>query len=151
MRGTHAMSAGLLVLAVLILGCGGGGSSPTEPAHRDSIALLSVQPAAGTHAQIGGEIHVVARFRYTFEKPDGGSISVLVYPLPIGLPLITNPLLAKVELQGQEGEVTFPFDILLDESLSPLHTGPITADFALFPKGQTQATAVVQVRYELVR
>jgi hypothetical protein len=150
MRVTQAVSAGLSVLAFLILGCGGG-SSPTEPAQRDSLALLSVQPAAGTHAQIGGEIHVVARFRYTFEKPGGGQIAVLVYPLPIGLPLVTDPEPAKVELQGQEGEVTFPLDIRLDESLIPLHPGPITADFALFPKGQTQATAVVQVRYELVR
>ncbi|HEX3128715.1 MAG TPA: hypothetical protein VH394_15385 [Thermoanaerobaculia bacterium] len=152
MRATRAMSAGLLVSSVLILGCGGGGgSSPTEPAQRDSLALLSVQPAAGTHAQIGGKIHMVARLRYTFEKPAGGEIAVLVYPLPIGLPLVTNPEPAKVQVQGQEGEVTFPLDILLDEALIELRPGPIAVDFALFPEGQTRSTVSVQVRYELVR
>jgi hypothetical protein len=151
MRGALAIRVSCLVTAALILGCGGGGSSPTESTPRgDSLVLLSVNPPEGSRLKIGGEVHVDARFRYRFEQAAGGKISVLVLPLPFGLPLLTNPLLAQVAVQGPEGEASLSFDILLDDPDEPLRPGFIAADFPLFAQGQTQSTASVRVRYELV-
>jgi hypothetical protein len=138
------------VITTLALGCGGGSSSPTEPARRDTIVLLSVDPPEGTRVRLGGEVQVLARFRYAFAQPAGGQIVVLVYPLPFGLPLLTNPLLAQANVEGQQGEATLRFSILLNDPDQQLRPGPITADFALFPQGQRESTTHVQVRYEVV-
>jgi hypothetical protein len=143
------------VITTLALGCGGGGgggsSSPTEPARRDTIVLLSVDPPEGTRVRLGGKVQVLARFRYAFAQPTGGGqIGVLVYPLPFGLPLLTNPLVAQANVEGQQGEATLRFSILLNDPDQQLRPGPITADFALFAQGQRESTTQVQVRYEVV-
>ena len=141
------------VITTLALGCGGGGggsSSPTEPARRDTIVLLSVDPPEGTRVRLGSKVQVVARFRYTFAQAAGGKIAVLVYPLPFGLPLFTDPLLAQTDVEGQQGEATLRFSILLNDPDQQLRPGPITADFSLFPQGQRVSTTHVQVRYEVV-
>lgn len=151
MRGTLAIRVTLVVIAALAFGCGGGSSSPTEPAvRRDTLVLLSVDPPEGTRVRLGEEVQVLARFRYTFEQPVGGTISVLVHPLPFGLPLFTDPLLAQADIEGQEGEATLRFAILLDDPDQQLLPGSIAADFALFPRGQRVSTTRVQVRYEVV-
>lgn len=93
---------------------------------------------------------MLARFRYTFEQPTGGKIAVLVHPLPFGLPILTDPLLAQADVEGQEGEATLRFTIQLDDPDQQLRPGPIAADFALFPRGQRESTASVQIRYEVV-
>jgi hypothetical protein len=151
MRRALARRATLIVMIALAMGCGGRSSSPAEPAaQRDSIVLLSVDPPEGTHVQLGGRVQVVARFRYTFAQPAGGKIEVLVTPLPFGLPLLTDPLLAQVDVAGQEGEATLRFAILLDDPDHQLRPGPIGANLTLFPQGQNQSTTNVQIRYEVV-
>jgi hypothetical protein len=100
--------------------------------------------------QLGGRVQVLARFRYTFEQPAGGKIGLIVHPLPLGLPLLTDPLLVQTNVEGQEGEATLRFTILLDDPDQPLRPGVIAADFALFPKGQRESTASVLIRYEVV-
>jgi hypothetical protein len=100
--------------------------------------------------RLGGKIQVLARFHYTFEQPAGGKINVLVHPLPIGLPLLTDPLLAEADVEGQEGEATLRFTILLDDPDQQLSPGFIGADFISFPQGQRESTASFQVRYEIV-
>jgi len=138
-----------LVMAVLAFGCGGGSSSPTEPARQDSLVLLSVEPAQGAHVGFGNRVPVRARFRYSFKEPAGGKIGVLVYPLPFDLPILTDPLLAQAVVEGQEGEVTLLFDIVLDDPDLQSIPRAIVASFALFPQGQTRSTAIVEIRYEV--
>lgn len=152
MRGAQAARLSLAVIAVLAFGCGGGSSSPTEPAQRrDTLVLLSAEPAEGSRLQLGGRAQISARFRYTLAQAGGGKISVLVHPLPFGVPILTDPLLAEVDVNGQEGEATLSFEILLDDSFEPLQPGPIAANFALFPEGQTRSETIVLIRYEVVR
>jgi len=153
MRGTLAIRVTLVVMIASAFGCGGGGSSssPTEPTvRRDRLVLLSVDPPAGTRVRLGEEVQVFARFRYTFGQSAGGKVAVLVHPLPFGLPLLTNPLLAQADVEGQEGEATLRFAILLDDPDQQLSPGPIEADFALFPRGQRESVGSVQIRYEVV-
>jgi hypothetical protein len=151
MRGTLAIRVTLVVMIALASGCGGGSSSPTEPAgRRDTLVLLSVDPPEGTRVRLGGEVQVLARFRYTFEQPAGGKIAVIVHPLPFGLPLFTDPLFVQADVEGQEGEATVRFAILLDDPDQQLRPGPIAANFALFPRGQRESTASVLIRYEVV-
>jgi hypothetical protein len=151
MRGTLAIRVTLVVMTALALGCGGGSSSPTEPAvRRDKLVLLSVDPPEGTRVQLGGKVQVLARFRYTFEQPAGGKIGVIVHPLPFGLPLFTDPLLVQADVEGQQGEATLRFAILLNDPDQQLRPGSIAADFVLFPRGQRESTASVQIRYEVV-
>lgn len=154
MRGTLAIRVTLVVMTALAFGCGGGSSSPTEPTEpavrRDTLVLLGVDPPEGTRVQLGGEVQVLARFRYTFEQPAGGKIGVIVHPLPFGLPLLTDPLLAQADVERQEGEATLRFAILLDDPDQQLRPGFIAANFALFPRGQRESTASVQIRYEVV-
>jgi hypothetical protein len=148
---TLAIRVTLVVMTALAFGCGGGSSSPTEPAiRRDTLVLLSVDPPEGTRVQLGKEVQVLARFRYTFERPAGGKIGVIVHPLPFGLPLFTDPLLVQTDVEGQEGEATLRFAILLDDPDQQLRPGLIAADFALFPGGQRESTASVLSRYEVV-
>ena len=144
-----ALRVTLVVLAVLAFGCGGGSSSPTEPVRRDSLVLLSVEPAQGAHVRFGERVAVRARFRYTFREPAGGKIGVLVYPLPFDLPILTDPLLAQAVIEGQEGEVTLLFDLMLDDPALQSVPRTIVASFALFPQGQTSSAAVVEIRYEV--
>jgi hypothetical protein len=151
MRGTLTIRVALVVMTALAFGCGGGSSSPTEPAiRRDTLVLLSAAPPEGTRVQLGGKVQVLARFRYTFEKAAGGKIGVLVHPLPFGLPLLTDPLLAQADVEGQEGEATLRFTILLDDPDQQLRPGFIAANFTLFPRGQRESTVGVQIRYEVV-
>lgn len=151
MHGALAIRVTLVVMTALAFGCGGGSSSPTEPAtRRDTLVLLSADPPEGTRVQLGGRVQVLARFRYTFEQPVGGKIGVIVHPLPFGLPLLTDPLLAQADVEGQEGEATLRFAILLDDPDQQLRPGLIAADFALFPRGQRESTASVLIRYEVV-
>ena len=151
MHGALAIRVSLVVIAALTLGCGGGSSSPTEPAaRRDTLVLLSADPPEGTHVRLDGDVQVLARFRYTFGQPTGGKVVVLVHPLPFGLPLLTDPLLAQADVAGQEGEATLRFTIHLDDPDQQLSPGPIAADFALFPQGQRESTASAQIRYEVV-
>ena len=151
MRVTLARRVTLVVMTALALGCGGGSSSPTEPAvRRDALVLLSVDPPEGTRVQLGREVQVLARFRYTFEQPAGGKIGLIVHPLPFGLPLLTDPLLVQADVEGQQGEATLRFAILLDDPDQQLRPGSIAANFALFPQGQRVSTASVPIRYEVV-
>lgn len=151
MHGTLAIRVTLVVMTALAFGCGGRSSSPTEPAiRRDTLVLLSAAPPEGTRVQLGGKVQVLARFRYTFEQSAGGKIGVLVHPLPFGLPLLTDPLVAQTDVEGQEGEATLRFTILLDDPDQQLRPGSIAADFALFPRGQRESTASVLIRYEVV-
>jgi len=151
MRGILAIRVALVVMTALAFGCGGGSSSPTEPANRrDTLVLLSAAPPEGTRVQLGGKVQVLARFRYTFKQSAGGKIGVLVHPLPFGLPLLTDPLLVQTDVEGQEGEATLRFTILLDDPDQQLRPGFIAADFALFPNGQRESTASVLIRYEVV-
>ena len=144
-----ALRVTLVVLAVLAFGCGGGSSSPTEPVRRDSLVLLSAEPVQGAHVRFGERVPVRARFRYTFGEPAGGKIGVLVYPLPFDLPILTDPLPAQAVVEGQEGEVTLLFDLMLDDPALQSVPRAIVASFALFPQGQTSSTAVVEIRYEV--
>ena len=151
MRGVLAIRIALVVMTALAFGCGGGSSSPAEPpVRRDTLVLLSVDPPEGTRVQLGREIQVTARLRYTFERSAGGKIFVIVLPLPFGLPLLTNPLLAQADVEGQEGEATLRFTILLNDPDQQLRPGPIAANFALFPRGQRESTVDTLVRYEVV-
>jgi len=151
MRGAPAIRTALVVMIALVMGCGGRSSSPAEPAARsDSIVLLSVDPPEGTHMQLGGRVQVTARVRYTFQQPAGGTVEVVVTPFPFGLPLLTDPLLAQVHVDGQEGEATLRFAILLDDPDHQLRPGPIAANLALFPQGQNQSSISAQIRYEVV-
>jgi hypothetical protein len=151
MRGTLAIRIILVVMTALAFGCGGGSSSPTEPAaRRNTLVLLSADPPEGTRVQLGGEVQVTARFRYTLEQPAGGTIGVIVVPLPFGLPLLTDPLLVQANVEGQEGEATIRFSILLNDPDQQLRPGPIAANFALFPRGQSQSTTSAMIRYEVV-
>jgi hypothetical protein len=134
-------------MTALAFSCGGGSSSPTEPARRDTLVLLGVDPPEGTRVRLGGEVQVLARFRYTFEQPAGGRIVAVVHPADFGLPILTDPLIARVDVEGQEGEATLHFNILLDEQLRP---GFIVVNFILFPQGQRESTTSVRVRYEVV-
>jgi hypothetical protein len=140
----------LFVMTALVLGCGGRSSSPSEPAARDSIVLLSVDPPEGTHVPLGGRVQVTARVRYTFAQPAGGTIESVVTPVPFGLPLLTDPLLAQVHVEGQQGEATLRFAILLDDPDHQLRPGPIAAALFLLPQGQNQSSTSVQFRYEVV-
>lgn len=151
MRGAPAIRAALVVMITLACGCGGRSSSPAEPAARsDSIVLLSVDPPEGTHVPLGGRVQVTARFRYSFAQPGGGKIESIVTPFPFGLPLLTDPLLAQVDVAGQEGEATLRFDIVLNDPDRQLRPGPIVANLALFPRGQNQSSISAQIRYEVV-
>ena len=150
MRGVLATRVILLVMTALAFGCGGGSSSPTEPARRDTLVLLSVDPPEGTRVRLGGEVQVLARFRYTFQQPAGGRINVIVHPLDFGLPLLTDPLLARADVEGQEGEATLRFNILLNDPDQQLRPGIIVANFILFPQGQRESTTSVRVRYEVI-
>jgi hypothetical protein len=151
MRGTLAIRVTLVVMTALAFACGGGSSSPTSPTvRRDTLVLLSVDPPEGTRVRLGGEVQVLARFRYTFEQPAGGKIAVIVHPLPFGLPLVTDPLFAQADVEEQEGEATLRFAILLDDPDQQLRPGLIAANFALFPRGQTETRTIVQIRYEVV-
>jgi hypothetical protein len=109
-----------------------------------------VDPPEGTHVQLGGKVQVIARFRYKFEQAAGGKIGVIVFPQPFGLPLLTDPLLVPADVEGQEGEATLRFAILLNDPDQQLHPGLIAANFALFPRGQRESTASVLIRYEVV-
>ena len=149
MRRDLALRVTLVGLAVLAFGCGGGSSSPTEPVRRDSLVLLSVEPAQGAHVRFGERVPVRARFRYTFREPAGGKIGVLVYPLPFDLPILTDPLLVQAVVEGQEGEATLLFDLVLDDPALQSVPRAIVASFALFPQGQTSSAAVVEIRYEV--
>lgn len=151
MRVSTATRLTLVLMTVFVLSCGGGSSSsPTEPARPNSLVLLSVEPVQGTSVRLGGEIQVVARFRYTLQQAGGGKIGVLVFPLPFGLPLVTDPLPAETTVAGQAGEVTVRFKIPLHGINDDLSSGPIAVNFALFPQGQRESVADVQVRYELI-
>lgn len=151
MRGTLAIRIILVVMTTLAFGCGGGSSSPSEPGvRRDTLVLLSVDPPEGTRVRLGGKVQVTARFRYTFAQSAGGKIIVIVLPLPFGLPILTNPLLAQADVEGQEGEATLRFTMLLDDPDQQLRPGPIAANFALFPRGQRESTVSTLVRYEVI-
>jgi hypothetical protein len=137
-------------MAVLAFNCGGGGSSsPTEPARRDTLALLSVEPGQGAHVGSGKRVPIRARFHYLFKDTAGGKIAVIATPAPIGLPILTDPLLAQAVVGTQEGEATLAFDLVLDDP--DLHPVPkaIVMSFVLFPQGQTVSTTNVEVRYEV--
>lgn len=149
MRRKLTLSVSLFMLAVLALGCGGGSSSPTEPVRRDSLTLLSLEPAQGARVELGKKLPVRARFRYAFKEPGGGKIGLLVYPLPLNLPILTDPLLTQAVVDAQEGEVTLLFDLLLDDPDLKSKPKTIVMSFALFPQGQTNATADVEVRYQV--
>lgn len=142
-----ALRVSLFVIAVLALGCGGGSSSPTEPVRRDSLTLLSVEPAQAAGVVLGKRVPVRARFRYAFKEPGGGKIGLLAYPLPLNLPIITDPLIAQAVVATQEGEVTMAFDLLLDKSSLQSKPKTIVMSFALFPQGQANSTTDVEVRY----
>lgn len=147
MRRNLALSVTLFVMAVLAFGCGGGSSSPTEPARQDSLVLLSVEPAQGAHVGFGKRVPVRARFHYAFKEPAGGKISVLAYPLPLNLPILTDPLPAQAVVDAQEGEATLLFDLVLDDpDLRPIPS-TIVMSFTLFPRGQTTSTVFVEIRY----
>jgi hypothetical protein len=143
-----ALRVTVVVIAALAFNCGGGSSSPTEPARRDSLVLLSAEPAQGAHVEFGKRVPVRARFRYTFKEPAGGKIGVLVYPLPFNLPILTDPLPAQLTVEGQEGEATLLFDIMLDDPDIQIPK-TIVVSCALFPQGQTTSPAVVEIRYEV--
>jgi hypothetical protein len=100
--------------------------------------------------RLGDKVQVLARFRYTFAQPAGGKIGVLVYPLPFGFPVFTDPLIAEADVEGQQGEATLRFSMLLNDPDRQLRPGPIAADFSLFAQGQRVSTTHVQVRYEVV-
>jgi hypothetical protein len=148
MREARAIRIGLALMVVSALGCGGGSSSPTEPAQRDSLTLVSVQPAQGAQLRIGDTVEVLARMRYSFVNPGGGQIGVIAYPLPFGLPIFTDPF--QFNLEGQQGEATLLLDMYLADPDEPLRPGMIQASFALFPQGQRESTASVDIRYEVV-
>lgn len=148
MHGAPAVRVALIVMAVMVLGCGGGSSSPTEPARRDSLTLVSVQPAQGSQLRIGDIVEVQARLRYAFANPGGGKIGAITHPVPFGVPIFTDPF--QFNLEGQQGETTLVFDIYLNELFEPLRPGPIEVSLALFPQGQRESTASVEIRYEAV-
>lgn len=153
MRRKLASGISLVVMTVLAFGCGGGGSSPTEPgtepARLDSLVLLSVEPAPGAHVRLGEKVPVRARFRYTFKEADSGMINVLVLPVPFDLPVFTDPLPARVFVEGREGEATLSFDIRLDDPDLPSTPRAILTRFPLFPEGQNTTTTTVEIRYEV--
>jgi len=133
-------------MALLALGCGGGSSSPTEPASRDSLVLLGVEPAQGARVTVGKRVPVRARFQYAFQEAAGGKIGVLVYPLPPNLPILTDPIPVQAVLEARDGEAALAFDLVLDDpELRPPST--VVMSFALFPQGQAVSTALVEVRY----
>jgi hypothetical protein len=149
MRRTVAVRVAWVLLLVLCLACGGGSSSsPTEPARRDSLVLLSVEPAQGSTVRLDEPLEVRARFRYTFADAASGRISVFAIPVPFDLPVLAFPL--QFSVQGTEGEATTTLDILrLDPSLPP--PSSVVARFTLFPEGQTTSSTTVEVRYQVER
>ena len=155
MRRNLALGVPLAVMTVLAFGCGGGSSSPTEPgtepARLDSLVLLSVEPAPGAHVRFGERVPVRARFRYTFQEATGGMINVLVLPVPPDeLPIVfTDPLPARVFVEGREGEATLSFDIRLDDLGPNSIPRAILPRFVLFPQGQSSSTTTIEVRYEV--
>ena len=149
MRRDLALSVILSLIAVLAFGCGGGSSSPTEPARQDTLVLLSVEPAQGAHVGIGKRVPIRARFHYTFKDTAGGKIVVIATPAPIGLPILTDPLLAQAVVGTQEGDATLTFDLVLDDpDLHPIPSA-VVMSFALFAQGQAVSTANVDVLYEV--
>lgn len=149
MHRTGAMRVTWVVLAVLSFACGGGSdsSSPTEPARRDSLTLVSVEPAQGSSVRLDGSFQVRARFRYTFENAAGGKIVAFLIPLPPQVPLLTDPFPAEVAVQGPAGEAALSFGVLqLDPGLRP---SSMLVSFTLFREGQSTSNTNVEVRYEV--
>lgn len=149
MRKTVAVRVAGVLLLVLGLACGGGSSSsPTEPARRDSLVLLIVEPAQGSTVRLDEPLEVRARFRYSFADAASGTISVIAIPVPFDVPVLAFPFQAAV--QGAEGEATTTFDLLrLDPSLPP--PSSVVARFTLFPEGQTTSSTTLEVRYPVER
>ena len=137
------------VLSLLAFGCHHG-SSPSEPAHRDALSLVSISPAEGSVLPYGQPVDVTVRVHYSFASAARGKTSLLVYPgsgqLPTGAPIFTDPFSFPVE--GQDGETTLRFTIYFN--LTPPPKGsPITLDFALFPEGVTQTGIGFDLHYQL--
>jgi hypothetical protein len=142
-----------LSLAVLglSLACSGGSDSPTESMRVDAIRIVSISPTQGAELRIGETPEVVARLSYRFAQAEGGRVSVLSFPAPIGFPILTDPLIAGSAVTGRDGEVTLRFRLLLDDPDAELGPGDIIVDFSLFPTGQTQTSTIAQARFRLVR
>jgi hypothetical protein len=138
------------VLSLLALGCQHG-SSPSEPARQDAIALVSISPAERSVLPYGSTVDVTARVRYSFASAVRGKISLIAYGgnrIPTGPPIFTDPFFFSVE--GQEGEATLRSTIYFDLADPPLpKNSPITLDFSIFPEGVDRTSISFSVLYQL--
>ena len=143
----------VVVLSLLALGCNHG-SSPSEPARRDAISMVSISPAEGTVLPYGSStVDVTVRVHYSFAHAARGKIGLIAFPgnggIPTGLPLFTDPFSFPVE--GQEGDTTLHFILylnLVDPQALPKGSR-ITLDFSLFPEGVTQTSIGFDAHYQL--
>jgi hypothetical protein len=147
----RSLVSAVAVLSLAALGCHHG-SSPSEPARQDALAMVSLNPAEGTVLPYGSPVDVTARVHYSFATAARGKIALIVYPgsgaIPTGLPIFTDPFSFPVE--GREGEATLRFTVYpnLSDPALPKNS-PITLDFSLFPEGITQTSIGFHAQYRL--
>ena len=146
--GRTALPAAVLLLAVLLSGCGGGHSSPAEPAG-DSLIVLSSSPPEGTAFAPGGRFQVHVVLQYHLANGPGGTLttdllradgSPLYHPI-IPLPIFNYP----IPLIRSDGTWT------IDDNVNiPADAGTaVLLRNVLYPKGGTQPTASVTLTYPL--
>jgi hypothetical protein len=139
------------VLSLAALGCHHG-SSPSEPARRDALSMVSISPAEGTVLPYGStRVDVTIRVHYSFANAARGTVGLLAYPgiaqLPTGLPVFAAPFSFPVD--GQEGEATLHSTLFFDLSDPLPKNSRITLNFALFPEGVTRTTIGFDAHYQL--
>src|SRR5262249_15769269 len=134
---------------LVALGCGHG-SSPSEPARRDAISLVSISPAEGSVLPYGDTADVTVRVRYSFASAARGKIGLTAYrgdQVPVDL-FFTDPLFLPVE--GREGEATLRSKVYFNlfDPLPPKGS-TVTLDLSLFPEGIDRTSIAFQVHYQL--
>jgi hypothetical protein len=154
--GALAPALVLALAAGLALACGGGHSSPSEPAppapKGDSLAVVSVSPAEGTPFPAGSPFHVHVLLQYHLADGPQGSMRFAELRAD-GSPLHQSPIPIPI--------FDFPFPLIfMDHTLSfdaqdtvPLEdVGPeVLLRFRLYPKSGGDSTASVTLHYPISR
>jgi hypothetical protein len=147
--GRLALPAAVLLLAVLLSACGGGHSSPAEPAG-DSLIALSSSPPEGTAFSPGSQFKVHVVLQYHLANGPGGEIRTAVqradgsplYHPPIPIPIFVGFPIPLIRADG-----TWTID---DTENIPVDAGTaVVLRCQLYPKGGSQPTASLTLTYPL--
>ncbi|HVT16478.1 MAG TPA: hypothetical protein VHQ90_09925 [Thermoanaerobaculia bacterium] len=130
-----------VVLLSVVYACSGGGSSPSEPVSQDSLALVTIAPAAGTRLAAGSAVTFAATLHYQLGSAASGTIAEVIENQTGGL-LGSGPQVSVTVNRGQ-GSVQ-----LADRITVPLSgVTQVEVFFPLTPAGVTTTSIVATATY----